>query len=353
MILGGSVRARVSAVLLAGFLVAGLSLPTAASAATVTVAEDDVSDQSPVDIIKDLAPEVLAETSSDNDVTVEETDSSAVGVSVPQSDVIPEGTSFTIDYASAVTEVSDGLTTLDTADADVSAVVQPTGYGVRVLTTVASSDAPQEYDYTFDVPPGTDLIESGLAYYLSSGDDLLGNLQLPWAVDADGNRVETTYTWADGTLTQHVDLSDPSITFPVVADPAWGYSYGYDMNKTAAQNKSKLKSCFNCYFPVSGAPRNFPAAGQILPLKVFNFNFECKFKKEMSGTDYFGWQFDATKNHIDGYGSNIIFELVKWGGKNKLIVSAYIVNDSWWWKSSLYRDGAKQNWQNFAANLNR
>lgn len=63
-------------------------------------------------------------------------------------------------------------------------------------------------------------------------------------------------------------------------------------------------------------------------------------------------QFDATKNHVDQYGSNIIFQFQTVSGKRYLTVNAYIVNDAFWLKHSFYRSGAIQNWQKFASNLN-
>ncbi len=82
-------------------------------------------------------------------------------------------------------------------------------------------------------------------------------------------------------------------------------------------------------------------------------NFECRFKSESSGTNYFGFQFDATKNHIDKAGSNIIFQFRTIGGKRYLTADAYIVNDAFWIKNAFYRSGAIQTWQDFAGNLNR
>lgn len=338
-------------ILLSLSFVAVTCLVTSAAVSPATAVEE-ASGPTPVELIQEIAPEIINETTTEG-VDVSVLSSTEIGVEVADSETTPTGASFTIDYATSVVRAGGGLTTLASDISGVSAVVQSTGYGVRVLTTIGTDSAPETYDYTFDVPPETKLVKSDLAYYLVAGDELLGNLQLPWARDSAGSSVPTTYTWKAGKLTQHVDLSDPSLVYPVVADPAWGYSFGYKMNRSTKVNKAKLKSCFNCYFPVSGAPRAFPRAGQLLPLRVGPANFACKFKKEMSGTNYFGWQFDATRKHVDGYGSNIIFELTNIGGENKLVVSAYIVNDDWWLHNSLYRDAAKQNWQNFAANLNR
>ncbi|WP_282837289.1 hypothetical protein [Microbacterium flavum] len=309
-------------------------------------------------ILGEVVPDVLDETSDADHIQVDLTSDAAAVEVAGQSDAAPDtvspGISFSIDYVSEQAETEeDGLTVLRGQDDTVAAYVQPTGFGVRVLTAISDSTAPTSYDYTFDVPENTQLVESEYAYYLESGDDLLGTVYKPWATDAQGNSVPTTYSWSEGTLTQHVDLTSPGIEFPVIADPAWGYTYYYSVTKTAAQNKALLKKCFNCYFPVEGAPKAFPAAGKLLPLRVAGLNFECKFKSEFtSGTSYFGFQFDATKNHVDGLGSNIIFEFRTINGKKNLVVSAYIANDSKWINNGYYRLGAALNWQNFAKNLN-
>ena len=172
----------------------------------------------------------------------------------------------------------------------------------------------------------------------------------PWAIDANGNEVPTSFTWQDGTLTQHVDLTSPDIAYPVVADPAWTYGYKFAVSKTAAQARALLRSCFNCYFPVSGAPRAYPSTGQLLPLKVGPFNFECKFAGNSTDSlgRWIGFKFNARKNHIDGLGSRISFGFETVSGKEYLLVSAYIVNDSIWVKNAFYRSGAIQTWQKCA-----
>ena len=267
-----------------------------------------------------------------------------------------EGISFSVDYADedeSAVEVSNGVYELPGEHENVEAIVQATGFGARVITVIQSRESPQRYDYTFDVPKGTRFVPNIAGYSLEHGTDLMGTVREPWAFDSRGREVSTYFTWFDGVLTQHVDLSDPGIVFPVVADPAWTYGYKYPVTKTASANKALLKKCFNCYFPVAGAPKAFPRKGQLLPLKVAGLHFECKFKSEFSGSSYFGFQFDATKNHVDKLGSNIIFQFRTIGGKRYLQINAYIVNDAFWIKNAIYRSGAQSTWKKFAANLNK
>lgn len=309
-------------------------------------------DSEALNTISRVAPDILDETSTNLDTVVGDGGS----LTIPDSSeggVEARGVGFTIDYATSGMPVSNGLTEFSSEDTLVSAVAQETSTGVRVLSVINGANAPEEYRYRFDVPEGTQFVKNEAGYSLEFGDDLLGTVQEPWAYDSNGSTVPTSFTWEKGVLTQYVDLSSRSISYPVVADPAWSYAYKFATTKTAASNKALLKKCFNCYFPVSGAPKPFPKAGQLLPLKVAGLNFECKFKSESSGTNYFGFQFDATKNHVDKYGSNIIFQFRTIGGKKYLTVDAYILNDSIWVKNNLYRSGAIQSWTNFANNLNK
>src|SRR5699024_5663271 len=137
----------------------------------------------------------------------------------------------------------------------------------------------------------------------------------------------------------------------------WGYVFTYDIAKSPSTAWGDLNSCFNCEFPVAGAPASFPSYYQLLPLEVgwpgtwFVLNFHCRVAQVYTTPPgYYAWQFNATANHIDGYGSNIIFEIKYVGGQSKLVVDAYIVND-FWLGNDVYAGGAAWNWQNFANNL--
>lgn len=342
---------RTSAALLSALIGIGLLSPSPAFAT-----ESQFDPGEPVDTIEAVVPEYLDETSSAGPLELSEDGEVLLPDTPSEEGSSASGVTFTIDYAQHDADSppdDDGLVEFEGEEDGVSAVLQSTSFGARVFTVISEASAPTEYQYTFDVPEGTALVEDAAGFSLETGDDILGTLLDPWAVDANGQPVATSYSWNDGVLTQHVDLSRSNIAYPVVADPAWSYAYKFSTTKTATKNASLLKSCFNCYFPVKGAPRSFPKVGQLLPLKVGVANMECRFKSQFSGTNYFGFQFDATKNHVDKAGSNIIFQFKTIGGKKYLTVNAYIKNDAFWVKNAFYRSGAISTWKQFAANLNK
>jgi hypothetical protein len=53
--------------------------------------------------------------------------------------------------------------------------------------------------------------------------EVFGTIEKPWAVDADGKSLATSYTHKGGVLTQNVDTTNA--TFPVVADPSIALGY--------------------------------------------------------------------------------------------------------------------------------
>lgn len=90
----------------------------------------------------------------------------------------------------------------------------------RALLHIADEDAPLEHRFVigdaFDLQP---LEDGGITVWNADG-DLAGVIAAPWAVDANGVSVPTTYEVDGNTLIQRV-YPAPTTAFPVVADPIW------------------------------------------------------------------------------------------------------------------------------------
>lgn len=259
--------------------------------------------------------------------------------------------SLSIDYATNVDAKQNSTVVLDSEDKNVKAVAQETGNGFRILTVISGATKNRRFDYTFSVPADTQFLKAGPNFLLESGNTVLGSIAEAWALDSQGKSLKTHYEWHDSVLTQVLDEDVAKIAYPVIMDPAWGYTYQYDLAFRASTNMSRLKTCFNCYFPVAGAPKAYPKLGQLLPLQVALFNFECTMGQTIQTATYGSFQFNATKNHVDGFGSNIIFQFIQVGSKNVLVVDAYIVNSLDLIRAP-YMAAAGLNWQVFAWNLN-
>lgn len=248
---------------------------------------------------------------------------------------------------------------LRTTSEEARAYVQSSPTGVRLLTAIGSQSAPTEYSYSFNTQPGTEAVDiGGGVLSLDQPDGTSAGMIAPaWARDAKGRDVPTHYQWDDGVLTQVVDLSRSDITFPVLADPNWTYGFTTStLNTTPTQGWTLLHNCFNCYFPVAGAPHAFPTLGSLLPLRVgwagvIDQDFTC-LMDQIASADHM-WKFAAWGKHVDGYGSWIAFGLHKNAiGQNVLQVGAFVVNDfPAGVPNAIYVEGAKMMWQSFANNL--
>lgn len=268
------------------------------------------------------------------------------------------GIGFAIDYAVGTAHDSGVFEVLATEHEEVAAYVQGTTSGVRVLTAISSVDAPSEYSYTFDVPKGTELVESAGGFRIQPpGEVPRGFIRPAWALDSAGKSLETSYTWSDNVLTQTVDLSEDSTVFPVVIDPSWSYGMNaYMGDTTSAYAWHLVHQCFNCYFPVDGAPKNYPSMGEHLPLTVGWFgvgNFNCIMDVSYYAPQYgiYGFRFISAPGHIDGEGSSIDFQFISTGGLNVISVDAWVVNDFPGPIKDLYIIGAEASWTEFGSNL--
>lgn len=304
--------------------------------------------------------------------TVEQRESKRGDVPDEIAPVISPDLSFTASYFDAQRGQIGEISVWATDSPSVAAYVQPLSAGVRVMTAIADDSAPTRYGYDLDVPAGSYLRQNDLGNTLWAPDGtFLGQLHTPWARDAAGLELPTHYEWNEGTLTQVVDLDAAGITFPVLVDPAWTYGYMYDIAlKSVSQTRSMLHTCFNCYFPVEGAPASFPTTSEYLPLIVrpwagspIQWDFSCYFNLEQvtvhSGYTYFNFSFQASTTHVDGDGSWISFDFSPrdpsqppaYAG-TRLVVNAYIVNDDpVGLGRPAYEFAASQNWGVFANNI--
>lgn len=91
------------------------------------------------------------------------------------------------------------------------------------MISVIESDSAEGVDFRLGLPEGAEVTLAGgqAAIVRPRGNEeveVLATIEKPWAIDAKGRHLPTSYTYADGVLTQHVDTSAAS--FPVVLDPA-------------------------------------------------------------------------------------------------------------------------------------
>ncbi|MFM6966023.1 MAG: hypothetical protein ACKOWI_01390 [Rhodoluna sp.] len=309
-----------------------------------------------VQIVEKLAPEVLGQTVDNSTLNFSEAKDAAKSTVVNLLSTSSDKKStiaLAVDYMRSVNRSAGGLTLMSGQDPAVFALVQSGDNGFRILTVLTSRPQSNKFSYDFDVPKGTEILETPSNYLLAFGDKVLGSIQKPWAVDANGRRLATHFDWDGRTLTQVLDENLSNVSYPALMDPAWGYTKQYALVDSPEVNFAKLQLCFNCYFPVPGAPYAYPRIGQLLPLTVAGQSFECTMGPTYQFPGYREFQFNATKNHVDKLGSSISFQMTKIGSGYALVVQGYVVND---FGGPIARWGYLQSaglmWQSFANNLN-
>ncbi|WP_413451137.1 hypothetical protein AA0Y32_00410 [Georgenia phoenicis] len=125
-------------------------------------------------------------------------------------------------------ETEDGTFAV-TAEPGVDAAVVQHEDGLQVMAVLEDGATQTTYDLT--VPEGVELVPSGDAFEFvveEGGSRLsLGEIEAPWAVDAEGRLVETSYELDGQRLVQHIE---GDVTYPVVADPRLTFGVGVYLN---------------------------------------------------------------------------------------------------------------------------
>lgn len=116
----------------------------------------------------------------------------------------------------------------------------------------------------------------------------------------------------------------------------------------------ELRRCFNCSFPVSGAPRTYPRNGQFLPL-VTCAGAKCWKAPVRSYTAapygvFRKLTLVAQNGHFDGAGSKVVFTLsLNLRGELMLNVEAWVVKPTI--ADAINKWGAGAKWMRFADRL--
>lgn len=108
--------------------------------------------------------------------------------------------------------------------------VTGTGTSGTNASFIVVNNASAPTDYSFEIGAKTDtltVMDGGRVQVKNAAGDVVNFLQTPWAHDANGKQLPTSYTVNPGSnvVTQHVDTSDAA--FPVTADPSTGCGVGW------------------------------------------------------------------------------------------------------------------------------
>ena len=125
---------------------------------------------------------------------------------------------------------------------------------------------------------------------------------------------------------------------------------------TTVHALNELKRCFNCSFPVKGAPKTYPKSDQQIPLKAcakFTSRFTCKPApvKAYPFNSLGRLLLIAQRGHFDGANSSVTFQFYteQKTGELKLKVVAYVTNPTI--PDEINKQSADDTWNRFARQL--
>lgn len=175
-----------------------LSLALAAGTLSAAPMQDEAED---VTGIVQEALAVVGQVTDEHDIEVVESESTTVRAET-------EGGTFAVTTESAV-----------------HAAVVHHADGLQVMAVL--EDGATHTTYGLTVPDDVELVESGDGYEFILDEDgirlSLGEIEAPWAVDANGQQVETSYELVGQNLVQHIE---DDVAYPVVVDPRLTFGIG-------------------------------------------------------------------------------------------------------------------------------
>lgn len=215
------VRPAVATLATVGLFFAGLTSSSAASHDDGVV--DSLNALQDAGLLGDRDLETLGAIEGSIESTTRiDTDFDRITVSVMGSTGVMSSISIADPSIGARVEVG-GLSILSSDDTGYNyAVMSDHDAGPASLIIAHDESAPQSVEFEISAGGGPAVLtpmEFGYVLIETQSGDYVNALKPAWALDADGEPIETSYEINGSTLIQHLDLTDAN--FPVVADPQY------------------------------------------------------------------------------------------------------------------------------------
>ena len=135
------------------------------------------------------------------------------------------------------------------------------GDAFQALLVIEGSEAPTEYRFEKAVPEGhtAELQEDGWIRFVDEEGENAGGIAPPWALDADGVEIRTSFALDGDALIQTVEHEGAA--YPVVADPFWVvvlYATIYVFPVVVVYSQC---ASFSCGPAIATAVTNVPTSG--------------------------------------------------------------------------------------------
>lgn len=180
-----------------------------------------------------------------------------------------------------------------------SFVVEPNDTGAATFIEIVDETAPDKYTFEFVMPEGWELMkspETGAVAVLDESGEVVGGVAPPWAVDAEGNEVETSFA-VQGKNKLVQTVNHEGATYPVMADPSvtlgqnvyiWfsGWEIAWWGSASAAYLSAYFCAVWGWVHPVMCA---VGAAGAAVLITAFNSVFAGSQCRYVVAFRYWGW----------------------------------------------------------------
>lgn len=240
---------------------------------TVVAADDVRSDgEVVVDAIEAVVPDVLGEAVEvrNSQAPIAAKDGSSVTLSEVATERVeittPEGLEIAIDLPFAEdadpAELSDGVLVYDNNNGSSTTPLVRGDGSVQILTTIDSADAPMQYAYEVEAGVGGGLVitEDGGVDVIGPDGWVVGRIESPWAVDAHGKEVPTSFRVVGNQLTQVVAHGE-EFAYPIVADPKFTQTW---WNQTLYFNRKETNQVANYGFGATLIAGWFGLPGRVI-----------------------------------------------------------------------------------------
>lgn len=196
-----------------------------AASTTANAAPEEPSDA--IETITEVVPDIAAESQSSDTEVFDLASAVDVGGATVRLDVADQ----------PADDHGVGMTAFSETHASTDFVVQQTSEGERMMHVIRSSQAPTAFTYDLTLDGGHSAsIEDGFVAIRDANGSMTGMIDRPWAYDASGSEVPTSYRLINDHLVLEV-AHDATDEYPIVADPwipAWaiwacgaGFLIGY------------------------------------------------------------------------------------------------------------------------------
>lgn len=146
---------------------------------------------------------------------------STQGVSLSSTGSAAGTLAFSLPFAStdSTARTIGGVTTYVNTAQDFGTTVEPLANGsIQSSVVLAGSQAPTSYSFTFTTPGISLVMQGNGSVAIDSAGKQVGSVAAPWATDATGQPVSTSYSVNGNVLTQNI-VTTSATAYPVTADP--------------------------------------------------------------------------------------------------------------------------------------